>query len=693
VAGGAVADINGSNSSPSNPPTPATPASSPASSPTTTGTASRIELVDSTGKVLLAPNLSQTEARLLKVTAKNLQAYKRVQVTLDNALAVITPPSGTMLTNEAGVALFTIAPATVSSSGVVRATAKIATDSDDVTTSLDLQVVPGNVQLANLSVSPSSVQIGQSVTVSVNALVNNAAAQSNTLSVAFTSNCGTVSPATAAVDGTGKATAVIQTNVTGTCTVSANAAGGSASSTASYVVTPAPALGLKFVKSDPQVIYLKDSVGAKTSTLTFKVFDANGKAVAGQVVNASLLGAGFVDFCGLSTQAITDAVTGEVAFHVCSGSQPTTVQVRATLAGTSIGTDSNLLTVQSGLPSQRFFDMAAAQLNFYAGGYFTDKFSGLSVPITVFAADRQGNPVPDGTPVIFVAEGGQINSNGQSSCVIKSGSCAVNLIGQDYRPMGSSVSGADPRPGRVTVLAMADGEEHFIDTNNNNKYDPGELFEDLGRPFMDKDEDGVFTAAYKNLVTNTNDGDSNYPIAAAAEGQANCSGGANPALSVSNTCNGEWNGSGTRPDGTPYSPTKVRRSITIVFSGGEMGYPNEQKAGTCAHSSASGSYDATIPAGSRTELISCSRAGMVIRLADRNGNPLPSDATLTTSVRKLTTDSTCTASLGGGATVIGNSTEPTYHQISLTTCSSGERVDLSVTVNNTRSTAFSVLIP
>jgi hypothetical protein len=151
------------------------------------------------------------------------------------------------------------------------------------------------------------------------------------------------------------------------------------------------------------------------------VFDASGNGVSGRKVNVSLVGAGDVDFCGVSTQAVTAQATGEVSFPVCSGSQPTTVQIRATLDGTSISTDSNLLTVQSGLPSQRFFDLVSAQSNFYAGGHFTDKFSGLSVPITVFAADRQGNPVPDGTPVIFVAEGGQINANGQSSCIISSG--------------------------------------------------------------------------------------------------------------------------------------------------------------------------------------------------------------------------------------------------------------------------------
>ena len=73
---------------------------------------------------------------------------------------------------------------------------------------------------------------------------------------------------------------------------------------------------------------------------------------------------------------------------------------------------------------------------------------------------------------MFVAESRQINSSGQSSCVLSAGSCTVRLIGQAYRPLGSSAANGDPRPGRVTVLAYTDGEEYFIDANNNSNTAP-----------------------------------------------------------------------------------------------------------------------------------------------------------------------------------------------------------------------------
>lgn len=653
-----------------------------------------LQLVDSTGAVLASPTLSQTEARNLKVTLKNaagaVQAFKRVAVTLDSPLAVLTPQSGTQLTDAAGVAVFAIAPASVTSSGAVTATAKASIDGAEVSKTLDLQITAGNVALSGLSVNPTSAQLGQSVNVSVNASVNGQPAASNSVTVAITSTCGTVSPASAQVDSSGKASAVIQTTVSGSCSVAATTAGVASPATASYTVTTAPVTGIQFVQVSPAVIYQQDSVGANSSIVKFKVIDSNGNPVSGQTVNAALInptgGVHFCDAAASAGSAVSAAPSGEVSFSVCSGTQPETVQVRATLAGASgIFTDSNILTVQTGLPTQRFFDIAADRWNFYVGGLFTSQYSGDSVNITVRLADRQGNPVPNGTPVAFVTEGGQINSSNISSCIVSDGNggCSVPLIGQEYRPLGSmNVDGSrlgDPRPGRVTVLVMADGEESFIDKNNNNRYDPGELFEDLGVPFMDKNEDGLLTLAYKNRITNTDEGEVSYPIAAAAVGSTACPSNSNFGLSQPGTCNGVWNGSGTKPDGSRYTPTKVRRSIVVVFSGAEIGQP--------------GQYDSSIPLANRTAVLGSSRGSIIVRLADLDGNPLPADATLGVSVRKPDT-SNCTAKLLDS--VIGNSTEPTVHEAILEKCSGGETVEFTVVATSgtaSKTSMFTATVP
>ncbi len=646
-----------------------------------------IQLVDGSGAVVSPPGLSQTAARYLKVSLKDAKGaalpYVRISVSLDSELAVLTPQSGAQLTDSDGVASFAIAPASVTSSGAITATANASVDGTEVSNTLDMQINSGQVALLNLAVTPTSVQLGQSVNVSVDATVNGAVAPSNSVAVDFTSTCGTVSPTSALVDSSGRASAVIQTTAPGTCTVVANTVGVSSPRTASYTVTSPPVTGIQFVQASPSVIYQQDSAGVTSSVVKFKVIDSNGNPVAGQSVTASFVNStGGMNFCDPSASgnsAVSAASTGEVSFSVCAGSQPETAQVRATLAGGLIYTDSNILTVQTGLPTQRFFDIAADRLNFYAGGRFTTQFSGDDVNITVRLADRQGNPVPNGTPVVFVTEGGQINSSNVSSCIVSDGGCTVKLIGQEYRPLGASVG--DPRPGRVTVLAMADGEESFIDANNNNRYDLGELFEDLGVPFMDKNEDAIFTATYKNLVTNTDEGEVSYSIAAAAVGTSACPTNSNVGLSRAATCNGAWNGSGTRPDGSRYTPTKVRRDIVIVFSGGEIGQP--------------GDYDASVPVTSRTTVVTRTRTLIEVRLADLNGNPLPADATLSVNVRKPDS-SDCTATLQDK--VIGSAIEPTAHVATLENCAGGgvETVDFKVEVtagDAAKTSIFSVTVP
>jgi hypothetical protein len=640
---------------------------------TTTRAASlTMSLVDAGGNTVSTPSLSQVEARQLKVVVKTasnkLVANKRVNVTLDSNLAVLTPASGSQLTNDEGVAFFAIAPTSVTASGAVTAEAKATVDGAEVSQQYDMQIARGDIQLSTLSVTPSSVQKGQAVTVSVGVVVNGVAAASNSVGVSFASNCGTVSPALSLVDASGQAKAVVQTNIEGSCTVTASA-DGAGTIASPFTVTVPPVIGIQFVQASPQVIYQKGLSG-DSSLVTFKVIDALNDPVQGQTVTASIVGdGGGVSFCGATSSALSGQ-DGTVTFAVCSGTQPTTVQVRAALtSNTAIATNSNLLTVQTGLATQRFFDLSANQTNFYVGGYFTDKFNGNTIDLTVFAADRQGNPVPNGTPVVFVTEGGQINSTGNSSCVLANGRCTVQLIGQDYRPLGSNSTGADPRPGRVTILAMADGEESFVDANNNNRYDSGELFEDLGRPYLNKNESSAFEASFTNIQTNTADGEVSYPLPSTASGTAACPTTSNVGLSVAGSCNGRWDGS-----------TKVRRSITVVFSGGFIAQP--------------GSYDASIPTDKRTEILSSTNSIVTFRLADQNGNPLPSDTALSVAVRQPT-GGQCAASLS--TPVIGNATEPTTVAVLLEKCTGvGESVDLKATVSAggfSRTSMLTVAVP
>ena len=619
----------------------------PTSAATPTMTVSFVEVTNNTETQITNRALSQTKTQYLKVILKKssgaVAPYERVSITLDDATkAVLVPNVSTQLTDETGLLKARVAPSTVSSTGAVTATITATVEGTSLTQTYNLNSTPGVVGFSAAPVvSTAELQKGQSLNVSVLATVDGAVPASNSVAVTFSSSCGTVSPASALVDNTGKASAVIQTTATGNCTVNASTATGVTSLATGYKVNSAPITGIKFESANPEKINQSGSPGGNTSIVTFKVIDSNGTGVQGENVTASLTNDdGGINFCG-APQTVASDKDGIVQFSVCGGVLPTNVQVKAVLdSKVAVNTTSNVLTVQTGLPTQRFFDIAASSLNFYAGGIFTSKLNGNSTSISVFLADRLGNPVPDGTSVVFVSEGGQIISSGKSSCQISNGRCSVTLVGQDYRPLGSKAASGDKRPGRVTVLAFADGEESFTDVDGNNRFTTGEPYEDLGTLFIDNDEDGNRTSSYLDEQNSTSQSEQLYPVPSGSSGDKVCN--SNTKLSVAGTCNQAWN-----------SNTKVRRSIVIVFSGGEIGQPSE--------------YDATIPADKRTQVISKSTSRVKVRLADLDGNPLPSDTSIAASTIP-TSNTTCIPTLVG--TTVGNTTEPTVHTASLAGCSS-----------------------
>ena len=622
-----------------------------------------LQLVRSDGSAVPDNKLSQIEELFLKATVRNDAGgaidSARVTFALDSTEAVLVPVNGVALTRE-GLATIKIAPTSVGSQGIVTAKASVTINGIDIVKEMFLEISPGTVQLSNIQVIPLEVQKGQSLVTSVSVSVNGAAASSNSVGVSFSSTCGEVSPAIALVDSIGKATAVVQTDAVGSCVVTASYKASAVQ--ANYTVAAPPITGIEFVSASPSRIYQAGSTAIKTSIVSFKVIDSLGLGVATIPVTANLTNTdGGINFCGSPNKSINSDKNGVVSFSVCSGTLPATVQVRASIdANPALYSDSNLLTIQTGLPTQRFFDITATQLNYYVGGLFTSKFNGNETEISVFAADRQGNPVPPGTPIVFVAEGGQLITSGASSCLIgQDGRCSINLVGQDYRPLGSPLG--DPRPGRVTVLAYADGEESFVDANFNNRFDAGELFEDLGKPFLDKDENGIFSSFYLNLVAGTSEGEFIYPIIPGAVGAQACPDNSSIGLSVQNTCNGIWDGI-----------TKVRRQITVVFSGGEIGQ---------------GEFNLSIPKEKQTQVISASKEKIIVRLSDLNGNPLPASTALSVEILG---GSGCAGKLFGS--VVGNSIEPTVHEITLDKCAGNETVLLKARIQD-KETALSIKVP
>ncbi|MBV7317474.1 Ig-like domain-containing protein [Shewanella sp. NIFS-20-20] len=245
--------------------------------------------------------------------------------------------------------------------------------------------------------------------------------------------------------------------------ITANAVIGSQSLAATLPFTLArqTLANLSFISAEPKTIRIKGAGGtgsSESSLVTFKVLSANGQPASQQSVEFSLdTVVGGLSFANGATSAsgLSNAL-GEVSVRVLSGTVPTPVRVTATATdsdtGTKISSQSEQLTVNTGLPQQLAFSLSTSLANPEAGS-----MNGNEVTITAYAADSFANPVPDDTSINFTTEGGQI----QPSCVTLNGRCSVVWTSSEPRVQDN----------RITILAYALGHETFFDTNGNNIFD------------------------------------------------------------------------------------------------------------------------------------------------------------------------------------------------------------------------------
>jgi hypothetical protein len=264
----------------------------------------------------------------------------------------------------------------------------------------------------------------------------------------------------------------------------------------------------------------------------------------------------------------------------------------------TIKSQSNTLTITTGLPAQASFSLAASTHNIEGL-----KYNDITTTLYIIASDRLGNSVPDGTAINFITEGGNISGGLYASCTTSNGRCSVTLASAQNKP-------AD---GRVTVLAYALGEESFTDANGNNHFDSGDTCSDLGDIYIDANESASWNAG-ENFIT--------Y-----GSGSSACPATTFAVPSKANTCTGTCENN------------YVRRSDVIVFSG------------SVAYISAN-----TVNQGSNCTYTE------YIDLFDVNGNAMPAGTTISTKNNAVTwssrtgavppVTSTATATLGIGGTPV-----------------------------------------
>ncbi len=265
------------------------------------------------------------------------------------------------------------------------------------------------------------------------------------------------------------------------------------SDTVSLTVQPGTAGIIEVVSIEPRVIGIRGSGVAQSSTLTFAVKDNLGNFIDGQDVEF-LLGDTRLGGGEEISNTTARTVDGLVKVTLQSGHVAGAVDVVAKVPNADISTLARV-SIAGGTPDAKHLGVAAEFLNI-AGG----KTLGLQDTITAFVGDRFGNVVPDGTAVNFISEGGTIGTSpgsgaftsttnfGQATAVLQS--AAPNT--PDLAGFGLNANGELPNPGLNRIVAYTTGSESFTDSNGNGQRDDNEDFVDLSEPYIDANDSNAF---------------------------------------------------------------------------------------------------------------------------------------------------------------------------------------------------------
>lgn len=552
---------------------------------------------------------------------------KKVEITGD-LTKVKFPEGNSQLTDASGVALIKVVRASLDVNGAGTLNAAAIISGPDSTGSVDTTVVTGmldftvgvaQIALSDLNLGSIPLAAFGNRPISVKTTINGQPAINTSVQITFNASCGVVSPATVTTDGTGSAsttyTASLATCAGTNVSVSASAAG-AAPVSGTIAVAGSIATNVQFVSTKPQLIYLKESVGTTQAQVTFKVVDSSGNPLQNKKLRLSL--SNKATGVSLNTVGNTEPVDfttnnlGLVSAAVFSGTVPTSLNVKATLldindATTNVFSNSNLLTVASGRPTQRSLSLALGKLSIE--GLNRD---GEITTVTLSMADRQGNPVPPGTQVNFVSESGvllpavcfvpPVVPETDSSPAIPTSSCTVTIRSQGTRTAN----------GRVSILAYTVGEEDFVDKNGNNIFDNNDTFTDLGRAF--RDDNGQAAGGANGIY---DFGEFQVP----REGTSPC------------------NAAGCAGDGV-WGAADVRKQATIVFASGEAriaGVFLNQVEILPATSVGGVNYPASMVT-----------PGMNFTVSDLNGNSVPTGSKIDVSVTDNTVNSPLTVIASSG---------------------------------------------
>lgn len=433
--------------------TTTTPVTKPA--PTIT-----LTLVDSTGtaKTALTTARPLTARAVVKDADGKPLADTIVKFAVGPNLSTLAPQDGSALTSAAGTASVVMS---VKSLEVAQAMAGAAdTISAAVTIGDQVLTATSNYSLGSTAITlrlvepnPASIALNayDTTPIKVDVFTDGVLYTAQPVSVNFTSACanGKADLPASANTINGRAQVVYRDKgCSANDTVTASVPGAPAVSANLMIAAPVAA-SIGFVSATPsdKAIVIKGAGGngrTETAVLTFQAFDTFGNPLPNQTVNFSVNPANVVV---LQANSATTGADGKVIVAVNSASTPTTFRVSATLASGQT-TISDTVTVTTGQPVQTAFSISAESFNIE--GWDVDN---VKTKLNALLADSAGNPVADGTPVVFQTDSGAVGSSAIGGCLTVNGGCSVDFRSQAPRFSLNNPQGK--RPGMATITVSS----------------------------------------------------------------------------------------------------------------------------------------------------------------------------------------------------------------------------------------------
>ena len=443
---------------------------------------SESKLVDIDGNPITSVSLEGAYYEV-KVTSRNNQPAANAKVTFDidaDGITLSQTTSGATLTDSNGVARIFLKPTAPQVSGAYTITANASNNSNSASASLTFSVQATTVSLSALTVTNSQVIAGGQTAVSIIANDSTGNPISGIL-INLNANCGqlpsqTTSDENGRVEFVYKAINMDNTLCSGNVRLSANS--GNSTQTANITIQAPEATSIVYTSND-LTLGIQNSGSSATGEAEFTIYSNRTPLANAEVIlslEKSPLGLSFVELGNRANQTLRTDENGRVSVNIYPGSTPGPVEIKATLASDSrINALSKGISIASSRVTQDGISLS------FGTNALDWSIDGDNTSVTARLVDRNGNKVPDGTVVNFTTEGGKVFP---SSCTTSDGACGITFSTQNPRP----------GDGRVSLLAVVEGEKAYIDQNENNAWDESSdiLVHNIGDTFRDDNENNTF---------------------------------------------------------------------------------------------------------------------------------------------------------------------------------------------------------